>query len=73
MLQLLWLQNEGKWNKNYFTKWGGSKGKQKKKVYGENESVINTNEETPRIRDAFEVAGYLVFPHLFNVRSSNFL
>lgn len=51
----------------------GAKENRKKKVYGENESVINTNEETPRIRDAFGVAGYLVFPHLFNVRSSNFL
>lgn len=52
---------------------GWEQRKIEKKVYGENESVINTNEETPRIRDAFGVAGYLVFPHLFNVRSSNFL
>lgn len=65
--------NVGKWNKNYFKKWNGSKGKQKKKVYGENEPAINTNEKTPRIQDAFGVAGSLVFPHLFNVISSNFL
>lgn len=47
--------------------------KTEKKVYGENESAINTNEKTPRIQDAFGVACYLVFPHLFNVISSNFL
>lgn len=65
--------NEGKWNKNYFPKWDGSKEKQKKKVDGENESAIITNEKTPRIQAAFGVAGYLVFPHLFTMISSNFL
>lgn len=51
----------------------GAKETRKKKVYGENKPAINTNEKTPRIQDAFGVAGSLVFPHLFNVITSNFL